>query len=97
MAKRNYKAEYKKFQSSKAKKKERAQRNKRRREAIRNGTVRKGDGYELAEVMGKDGKVRIVKKKRKDNRKSKTDMPGDKRARGKGQKKNQPKRKKKRK
>jgi hypothetical protein len=94
MATRNYKEEYKKFQSSEAQKKKRAKRNKRRREALRNGSVQKGDGYDLAEVMQKDGTVKIVKKKKGDNRKSKTDMPGDKKARGRGQKKKQPKRKK---
>lgn len=93
MATRDYKKEYRKFQSSNAQKKKRAQRNKRRREAIRDGRVSKGDGYDLAEVMGKNRKVRVVKKKRSENRRSKTDMPGDKKARGKGQSKNQPRRK----
>lgn len=93
MATRDYKEEYRKFQSSNAQKKKRAQRNKRRREALRKGSVKKGDGYDLAEVMDGNGNVRIVKKKKGDNRKSKTDMPGDKKARGRGQSKNQPRRK----
>ncbi|MHA2085458.1 MAG: HNH endonuclease [Candidatus Thorarchaeota archaeon] len=93
--KRNYKKEYKKFQSSSEQKKKRAQRNKRRRQALKNGRVKKGDGFDLAEIKTKLGNIVIRKKKKSQNRGSKTDMPGDKKARGKGQKKNQPKRKKK--
>lgn len=86
-AKRNYKKEYKKHQSSAEQKKKRAARNKARRKALKNGTVKKGDGYDMSHT--KNG---IVKKKRSVNRGSKKDMPGDRRARGKGQKKNQPRR-----
>ena len=88
MAKRQYKKEYKKFQSSEEQKKKRAARNKARRKAIKKGTVKKGDGYDMSHT--KNG---IVKKKRSVNRPPSSDMPGDKRARGKGQKKRQPKRK----
>jgi len=86
MAKRDYKKEYEKFQSSEEQKRKRAGRNKARRKAIKNGTVKKGDGMDMSHT--KNG---VVKKPRSVNRGSKKDMPGDKRARGKGQKKNQPK------
>lgn len=86
--KRDYKKEYKKFHSSTAAKKKRAERNKNRRKALSNGIVKKGDGNDMSHT--KNG---VVKKPRSVNRGSKSDMPGDKRARGKGQKKNQPKRK----
>ena len=86
MAKRDYKKEYEKFQSSEEQKRKRAGRNKARRKAVKNGTVKKGDGMDMSHT--KNG---VVKKPRSVNRGSKKDMPGDKRARGKGQKKNQPK------
>ena len=79
MAARNYKREYKKFQSSEEQKKKRAARNKERKKALKKGTVKKGDGYDMSHT--KNG---VVKKKRSVNRGSKKDMPGDKRARGKG-------------
>jgi hypothetical protein len=87
MAKRDYKKEYEKFQSSEEQKRKRAGRNKARRKAVKNGTVKKGDGMDMSHT--KNG---VVKKPRSVNRGSKKDMPGDKRARDKGQKKNQPKR-----
>lgn len=87
MAKRNYKKEYKKFQSSEEQKKKRAARNKARRKAVKKGTVKKGDKNDMSHT--KNG---VVKKPRSVNRGSNKDMPGDKRARGKGQKKRQPKR-----
>lgn len=80
--KRNYKKEYAKFQSSPTQKKKRAARNKARRKALKNGIVKKGDGYDMSHT-----KRGIVKKKRSVNRGSKSDMPGDRRARGKGCKK----------
>lgn len=89
MAKRDYKDEYKKFQSSKKQKIKRAERNKNRRKALRNGTVTKGDNNDMSHT--KNG---VVKKHRSINRGSKKDMPGDKKSRGNGQKKNQPKKKK---
>ena len=79
MAARNYKKEYKKFQSTDEQKKKRAARNKERLKALKKGTVKKGDGYDMSHT--KNG---VVKKKRSVNRGSKKDMPGDKRARGKG-------------
>ena len=44
---RDYRSEYLKFQSSTASKKDRASRNKARREAIREGRVSKGDGKDI--------------------------------------------------
>jgi hypothetical protein len=44
---RDYKAEYAKFHSSTASKKDRASRNKARRAAERDGLVRKGDGKDI--------------------------------------------------
>lgn len=44
---RDYKDEYKKFQSSEEQKKYRAARNKARREAMREGRVHKGDGKDI--------------------------------------------------
>jgi hypothetical protein len=48
--KRDYKAEYAKFQSSDKAKKDRASRNKARREAIREGRASKGDGKDIAHM-----------------------------------------------
>ena len=47
MAKRDYKKEYEKFKSSEEQKRKRAGRNKVRRKAIKNGTVKKGDGMDM--------------------------------------------------
>lgn len=97
MATRNYKNEYKKFQSSTKQKKLRAERNRLRREV---NARRKKQGkpplrrdQHVAHVKGKDGKMRIVIKSSKTNQGSKKDNKGDKKARGKGQTKKQPKRK----
>ena len=90
MAKRDYKKEYKKFQSSKEQKLKRAARNKARRKAIKKGIVKKGDKNDMSHT--KNG---VVKKPRSVNRGSNKDMPGDRKARGKGCKKKQPKRKRK--
>lgn len=83
MATRNYKREYKKFQSSPDQKKKRAARNKARRKL----GLKKGDTRDASHT--KNG---VVAKPRSVNRGSKKDQPGDRRARGKGVKKNQPKR-----
>jgi hypothetical protein len=66
MAKRDYKKEYEKFQSSEEQKRKRAGRNKVRRKAIKNGTVKKGDGMDMSHT--KNG---VVKKPRSVNRGSK--------------------------
>jgi len=55
MPARNYKKEYAKFQSSTNSKKDRASRNKVRRQALRKGTVKKGDGKAIDH---KDGNPR---------------------------------------
>ena len=87
MAKRDYKKEYSKFQSSKEQRKKRSNRNKERSKAIKKGIVKKGDGMDMSHT--KNG---VVEKPQSVNRGSSKDMPGDKRARGKGCKKKQPKR-----
>jgi hypothetical protein len=47
MAERDYRDEYKKFQSSESDKKRRAARNKARRKLERDGRVHKGDGKDI--------------------------------------------------
>ena len=84
---RDYKDEYKKFQSSPTQKKKRAARNKARKEL----GLKKGDPRDASHVKVKNGKVKVVAKDRSKNRGSKGDMPGDKKARGKGSTKKQPK------
>jgi len=85
MAKRDYKKEYKKFQSSEEQKKKRNARNRARRKL----KLKKGDPRDASHVKG--GKV--VAKHKSKNRGSKSDQPGDKRARAKGHTKNRPKKK----
>ena len=55
---RDYKAEYAKYQGTEEQKKKRAQRNKARRKATREGKVSKGDGKDVAhrKAMDKGGK-----------------------------------------
>jgi len=61
MAKRDYKREYRLFQSSTKQKKNRALRNKARREAEKRGRVRKGDNKDLHHVNGiRSSKVRVM-------------------------------------
>jgi hypothetical protein len=62
---RDYKAEYSKFQSSTASKRDRASRNKVRRAAERSGRVRKGDGKDIDHRNGnprdnRSGNLRVV-------------------------------------
>jgi hypothetical protein len=57
---RDYKKEYAKFQSSTESKKDRAHRNKVRREALRDGRVKRGDGKDIDH---KDGNPRNNSKK----------------------------------
>ena len=47
LKKRDYKKEYKKFQSSPEQKKERAKRNKNRRKLMKGGKASKGDGMDI--------------------------------------------------
>jgi hypothetical protein len=51
---RPYDKEYAQYQGTEEQKKKRAQRNKARREAIREGKVRKGDGMDVAHVKAFD-------------------------------------------
>jgi hypothetical protein len=79
--KRDYKAEYAKYQGTEEQKKKRAQRNNARRKAMREGKVSKGDGKDVAHVkaMDKGGKnsdgVRIETASR--NRSFKRDSEGN--------------------
>ena len=69
MTKRNYDKEYQDFQGTDEQKKRRAQRNQARREAIRDGKVKKGDNLEVDHIAknrrGKldNSKVKVVPKK----------------------------------
>jgi len=76
---RDYKDEYKKFQSSPSSIKKRVKLNKINRDK---GTYGNNDGKDNSHVKNGDGTVIIVVKNASDNRGSKNDMPGDKRARG---------------
>ena len=51
---RNYKQEYAEYQGTEQQKKNRAQRNKARRELTREGKVHKGDGMDVAHVKAFD-------------------------------------------
>ena len=51
---RNYKREYETYQGTEEQKKNRAQRNKARRELTREGKVHKGDGMDAAHVKAVD-------------------------------------------
>ena len=59
-AKRNYKKEYKKFQSSTTSKKNRAKRNKARRAALKVGSVRKGDNKDVHHSKGINSSRTVV-------------------------------------
>lgn len=68
---RDYKNDYKKFQSSTKQKKARALRNKNRRHALKSGRVKKGDGYDLDHRDGNpfnNSKKNIRKIKKSNNR-----------------------------
>jgi len=96
MAKRNYKKEYKKFQSSKKEIDKRAARNKARadknKERKKNGKPKLRKDEHVAHVT-KNGKTTTRVKSAKNNLGSNKDTPGDRNTRGKGCKKKQPKRK----
>ena len=64
---RDYKDEYKKFQSSEKSKKDRASRNKVRRAANKSGRTKKGDGKDIDHINGnprdnRKGNTRVVSK-----------------------------------
>lgn len=75
-AKRNYKKEYKKFQSSDEQKKKRATRNKNRAQAEKEGRVRKGDGKD---VHHKNGKTKVMSKSKNRGIAEKSRLKGSKR------------------
>jgi hypothetical protein len=79
---RDYKDEYSKFGGTEAAKKKRAKVNGFRQRALKKGIVKKGDNMDMSEYKDKNGKVRARKEHRSKNRGSKSNMPGDKRARG---------------
>lgn len=79
MPDRNYKEEYKKFQSSPSSIKKRVKLNKINRDK---GTYGNNDGKDNSHVKKGDGTVIVVLKSESSNRGSKGDMPGDSRARG---------------
>jgi hypothetical protein len=85
MATRNYKQEYALYQGTEEQKKNRAERNKARRKATREGRVHKNDGMDVAHVKAidkggssKDG-IRIEKAStnRSFNRDSKRNLVGE--------------------
>jgi hypothetical protein len=74
--KRNYKKEYKKFQSSDKEKKNRAARNRRRRKAEKDGKVEKGD---KKDIHHKGKKIKIEPRSINRGRKEKSRVKGSKR------------------
>tara|TARA_R110000765_G_scaffold92032_1_gene174191 strand:- start:363 stop:602 length:240 start_codon:yes stop_codon:yes gene_type:complete len=76
LAKRNYKKEYNKFQSSRSQKKNRAGRNKRRRKLMRVGVVKKGDGMD---IHHKGGLVKVMKASKNRGIAEKSRLKGSKR------------------
>ena len=76
LAKRNYKKEYSKFQSSRAQKKNRALRNKNRRRLTKIGLVRKGDGMD---IHHKGGMVKVMKASKNRGIAEKSRLKGSKR------------------
>lgn len=68
---RNYKLEYERYQGTPEQKKRRAMRNKVRRQAIKEGRVRKGDGIDIHHVDGNpmnSSKSNLVLQTRSKNR-----------------------------
>ena len=74
--KRDYKKEYKKFQSSDKQKKERAKRNKNRRKLMAGGLVSKGDGKD---VHHKGNKLTVMKSSKNRGMPEKSRLKGSKR------------------
>tara|TARA_R100000084_G_C4556000_1_gene102306 strand:- start:138 stop:374 length:237 start_codon:yes stop_codon:yes gene_type:complete len=74
--KRDYKKEYKKFQSSDKQKKERAKRNKNRRKLMAGGLVSKGDGKD---VHHKGNKLTVMKSSKNRGMAEKSRLKGSKR------------------
>ena len=76
LAKRNYKKEYSKFQSSTAQKKNRAQRNRNRTKLTKLGLVKKGDGMD---IHHKGSKLRVMKASKNRGIAEKSRLKGSKR------------------
>ena len=76
LAKRNYKKEYSKFQSSRKEKKNRALRNRNRTRLTKMGLVRKGDGMD---IHHKGSKVRVIKASKNRGIAEKSRLKGSKR------------------
>lgn len=74
--KRNYKKEYKKFQSSEEQKTKRSKRNKNRAEAEKDGRVSKGDGKD---VHHKGNKTKVMSKSKNRGMAEKSRLKGSKR------------------
>jgi hypothetical protein len=76
---RDYRKEYDEYQGTEEQKKRRAQRNKARRKAMREGKVSKGDGKEVAHVgQNRKGKLgeRVKIQKKSTNRKNQPKRDG---------------------
>ena len=76
LAKRNYKKEYSKFQSSRKEKKNRALRNRNRTRLTKMGLVRKGDGMD---IHHKGSKVKVMKASKNRGIAEKSRLKGSKR------------------
>ena len=76
LAKRNYKKEYSKFQSSRKQKKNRALRNRNRTRLTKMGLVKKGDGMD---IHHKGGKVQVMKASKNRGIAEKSRLKGSKR------------------
>lgn len=83
---RDYEREYRRFQSSKKAKKDRAARNKARREALREGRVHRGDGKEIDHIQGLSSggsnsrnNIRVVSRKFNRSRKQNSRRRGSRR------------------
>jgi len=76
LAKRNYKKEYSKFQSSRKQKKNRALRNRNRTRLTKMGLVKKGDGMD---IHHKGSKVRVMKASKNRGIAEKSRLKGSKR------------------
>lgn len=76
---RDYKDEYRKFQSSKKQKRNRALRNKARRKALKSGRVKKGDGKDLHHSNGINSeKVTVMSRSKNRGIREKSRLKGSK-------------------
>jgi hypothetical protein len=76
LAKRNYKKEYSKFQSSRKEKKNRALRNRNRTRLTKMGLVKKGDGMD---IHHKGSKLKVMKASKNRGIAEKSRLKGSKR------------------